>query len=561
MASTPLVIPLSKEELGHLLTARTAFLEQESFSIPDFVMVIKLHTAAGSEERAAWIAHVSMLSNAQEQSIVPPNVPGVADPDVQAKPRKKSKNASLNTSLNTLSNALTGTDDQRTHEKIRQQRILDLQGAAQPGDIGPSCTPKSKKAGRKGDKLVDNLVIEEVVYADTEKTKKQQVITYCIGCNHREAYQNPGRIRKHATHDCPKLAKLFPSYHKAVCEELAGRANGKGPLPRVRKITKTAAVSPIAPPGSNPSSSDLAEEGIKMDVDADAPIDPKAADMELGSGTHQGTILKYYKPIKMTDVCQAAIDLALFQLIICAALPFSFVGNPWLVNLLLVAVPNYVTPDRSAFFTRHLAEQLAAFTVQLKAFLLPYCYLTLSLDGWSSRGHDEIYTFHTTLPSRRSNFTLGHVFGTVSTTADALVTVAKERIFNIFGARVYSAVVTDGASNVRSMWKEIARKFPWILNIYDPCHLLNLFLKDIGKLFKAELSLVSGICNYFAHSNIAMQTLAAKQECQNIKTGLKSASDTRFGTSFIQTVALWLCFPAIVACYLAGTILFNTAAT
>jgi len=48
----------------------------------------------------------------------------------------------------------------------------------------------------------------------------------------------------------------------------------------------------------------------------------------------------------------------------------------------------------------------------------------------------------------------------------------------------YSAIAGDGGPNVRSAKIKINAHFPWILNIYDPCHNLNLFLKDLGKLFK-----------------------------------------------------------------------------
>ena len=197
------------------------------------------------------------------------------------------------------------------------------------------------------------------------------------------------------------------------------------------------------------------------------------------------SVKDYYAPIKMTAARQAAIDLALFHLVICAALPFSFVDNPWLINLLFIAVPNYITQERTSFFIRHITEQLSAYLVALQAFLVGRIYLTLSFDGWSSRAHDEIYTFHTTLPSRRSFLTTGHVFKGVSVTAANLFEVVQQRIFIVFSAKSYSAVVGDGGPNVRAAKRKISETYIWILNIYDPCHNLNLFLKDLGKLFKA----------------------------------------------------------------------------
>ncbi|KAJ6528956.1 hypothetical protein B0H19DRAFT_1274579 [Mycena capillaripes] len=64
-------------------------------------------------------------------------------------------------------------------------------------------------------------------------------------------------------------------------------------------------------------------------------VDQADAGSSAGSGTASTApdsgIQEYYPPIKMTLARQAAIDMALFQLVICAALPFAFLGNPWLI--------------------------------------------------------------------------------------------------------------------------------------------------------------------------------------------------------------------------------------
>jgi len=53
-----------------------------------------------------------------------------------------------------------------------------------------------------------------------------------------------------------------------------------------------------------------------------------------------------------------------------------------------------------------------------------------------------------------------------------------------YGAARYGAIAGDGGPNVRAAKIRLCKEFPWILNIYDPCHNLNLYMKDIGKLFK-----------------------------------------------------------------------------
>ncbi|KAJ7761302.1 hypothetical protein B0H14DRAFT_3165715 [Mycena olivaceomarginata] len=82
----------------------------------------------------------------------------------------------------------------------------------------------------------------------------------------------------------------------------------------------------------------------------------------------------------MTAAGQAATGLALFQLVIYTALPFSFVKNPWLINF-LIAVPNYVTPEQTAFFIRHITEQLSVYLSELKTFLNNWFYLAQTLNS------------------------------------------------------------------------------------------------------------------------------------------------------------------------------------
>ncbi|KAJ3761610.1 ribonuclease H-like domain-containing protein [Lentinula raphanica] len=197
---------------------------------------------------------------------------------------------------------------------------------------------------------------------------------------------------------------------------------------------------------------------------------------------------------------------------------------------------------------------MTLFRASLAKFLENRKYLTLSFDGWSSRAKDEIYTFHTTLPSRRSIFTTGHVFNGNSVTALQLLDVTKTSILNEYGAQSYSAVVGDGGSNVRAARKLLVKEFPWIMSIYDPCHNLNLFLKDLGKLFKEELKVVSATSNFFAQSNLGTALLAEERQRQNINSGMKSASETRFGTTYHQAKAVQKCMPALVTCVTNGTI-------
>jgi hypothetical protein len=72
------------------------------------------------------------------------------------------------------------------------------------------------------------------------------------------------------------------------------------------------------------------------------------------------------------------------------------------VERIHIRCPGYSVPDRSAFFGKHLANEAAQATAKLTAYLLALSHLMLSFDGWSSKGHDEIYTVSITTALRRS---------------------------------------------------------------------------------------------------------------------------------------------------------------
>jgi hypothetical protein len=77
-------------------------------------------------------------------------------------------------------------------------------------------------------------------------------------------------------------------------------------------------------------------------------------------------------------------------------------------------------PDRSNFFSVRLAAEATAVASKIAAYLATFIHLTLSFDGWSSKGHDEIYSVHITTPLRHSFFVEGLILTGLSTAGDAL---------------------------------------------------------------------------------------------------------------------------------------------
>ncbi|KAJ3744281.1 hypothetical protein DFH05DRAFT_1616449, partial [Lentinula detonsa] len=125
----------------------------------------------------------------------------------------------------------------------------------------------------------------------------------------------------------------------------------------------------------------------------------------------------------------------------------------------------------------------------------------------------------------------------------------------------------DGGPQVRGARAHVQSVWLWILGIWDPSHNLNLYMKDIGKLFKElDFVLVVGhsfhrIANYFGKSNYGTWHLTAEHEKQKISRGIESTTDTRFSSAYYQALSVQRCMPAISKCYSDGNLSFNTAAT
>ena len=77
-------------------------------------------------------------------------------------------------------------------------------------------------------------------------------------------------------------------------------------------------------------------------------------------------------------------------------------------------------PDKSNFFSVCLAVEATAVASKITAYLTTFIHLTLSFDGWSSKGHDEIYSVHITTPLQHSFFVEGLILTGLSTAGDAL---------------------------------------------------------------------------------------------------------------------------------------------
>lgn len=95
----------------------------------------------------------------------------------------------------------------------------------------------------------------------------------------------------------------------------------------------------------------------------------------------------------------------------------------------------------------HLTAEAATISKELLAYLETFIHLTLSYDGWSSKGRDEIYTVHVTTPDPRKSYLVeGLVLTGSSTDAETIF----DRLKDVISFYTQILLRTDGRSRLSS---------------------------------------------------------------------------------------------------------------
>ncbi|KAJ3740979.1 hypothetical protein DFH05DRAFT_1404969, partial [Lentinula detonsa] len=134
----------------------------------------------------------------------------------------------------------------------------------------------------------------------------------------------------------------------------------------------------------------------------------------------------------------------------------------------------------------------------------------------------------------------------------------------------FSMIVSDTTGNVKRCRKLVCAKWPWILNCPDPCHQLNLMMKDVIlgskkypkiKGFAEPMRIVSAITTYFSHSNYGKHHLQQELKNDISHRGIIAGGATRFSTFHTHVCSILRCFDAMERCLSRGLLIFDTPAT
>ncbi|KIM90088.1 hypothetical protein PILCRDRAFT_84255 [Piloderma croceum F 1598] len=152
---------------------------------------------------------------------------------------------------------------------------------------------------------------------------------------------------------------------------------------------------------------------------------------------------------KISSHCQAQIDYFLLRFIICCSIAFSVLDNCFFIEFLACLLPSYACPDRLAFFIKHITAEAKNVAKKVEDHLAKFDHNTLSYNGWSSKGCDEVYTVHITTPWPRQSYLVeGLQLTGKSTDADTLFGGIIQVMVQFVAKRI-SIVVSDTTGNVK----------------------------------------------------------------------------------------------------------------
>lgn len=110
----------------------------------------------------------------------------------------------------------------------------------------------------------------------------------------------------------------------------------------------------------NTTTTGTKETSDSEDTQAQAGIPPK---------TSTG-ILAYMNPAKISEQHKIKIEWLMFRMFICCALPWALMDSRFFIDFIHALAPNFTVPDRSAFFPKHLAQEVAVWGENSRCFLM-----------------------------------------------------------------------------------------------------------------------------------------------------------------------------------------------
>ncbi|KAI6143942.1 hypothetical protein BKA82DRAFT_4017174 [Pisolithus tinctorius] len=210
------------------------------------------------------------------------------------------------------------------------------------------------------------------------------------------------------------------------------------------------------------------------------------------------------------------LDADIVSLFCIGGIPPSKADLPQWKTLWKHAVPDYAPASLSKLEEYHIPTEAAYMRKKQLDHLHTCDNLSITFDGQTTCLPQSVYTIHIITPSCHVFLFDGNEASNESHTGDHLFIVLNNIITQV-GPEWFSCICSDDAGNTCLARKRIQAKYPWIVNIPDPCHRMNLLVKDIC------------LIPFF----------------RDVSHGLVSIGNTHFGTIYFSGASVQCCLPAI----------------
>ncbi|KAF8601836.1 hypothetical protein BDV93DRAFT_607815 [Ceratobasidium sp. AG-I] len=363
------------------------------------------------------------------------------------------------------------------------------------------------KAGRKPSALLDRLSVLCEVISDPSKKRWR-----CSGPSCPQSWSHP-RMSSRITAHAMECSHLDPE----LAQEAAGDCSLKSLGAQVAAMsvkTKTEGSLP-GTPGTQPSVEDVAKS----------------------EGREQRSIK--YNHNALNVVCGLS-------------LPPTILDSTYWKKML-----DDLDPKIDRYSSSHIASTMIpaeAALVREKSLevLRSHRHLTLSFDGATTRRNQSIYTVHFTTPNTRQ----AHLIAGSSASGKSHTGEHLKQAIKLVGVDRLAGISSDSTGNTRLARELVAKEYPWVILLPDPCHQMNNTAKDLGNLlvFDDTNKKLKIVVRFFRKSSYAGHHLTALRIIEGVMKGIIGNSKTRFLTLFYAIEALLPSLPLILELIKTGVI-------
>ncbi|XP_034231399.1 LOW QUALITY PROTEIN: uncharacterized protein LOC117639638 [Thrips palmi] len=210
----------------------------------------------------------------------------------------------------------------------------------------------------------------------------------------------------------------------------------------------------------------------------------RTSDKPTTSHSSNGSMDRFV--VSTSERLKVKIDKALARAVyMTPSVPFNIFENVYWKHALNLLRPSYKPPSRHQIGTPLLNQEYDDVMVSAKKNKIKAapCIAIIS-DGWTNNRNESLINFllTTPLPVFFKSITPGKDKETASYIGKEIINVIDEVVSDGTDVKLIFIVITDNAANMRAAWDIVREKYPHIVCIGCPAHMLNLLLGDIMKV-------------------------------------------------------------------------------